>query len=121
MSGQTRVRGRESTSASTDGPPVKKRAVYRKTVERWVVENDCELNTFVVEVRHGRSQSRVPYSGVLSSPSSGRSLLVCIAFALPSLRGRPVSELLHLKNMQQQIHVCMHEQSSGAVQETACQ
>ena len=47
MFGQTRVRGRESTSASTDGPPVKKRAVYRKTVEKWVVENDRELNTFV--------------------------------------------------------------------------
>ena len=47
MSGQTRVRGRESTSASTDGPPAKKHAVYRKTVEKWVVENDHELNTFV--------------------------------------------------------------------------
>ena len=47
MSGQTRVRGRESASASTDGPPVKKCAVYRKTVEKWVVENDRELNTSV--------------------------------------------------------------------------
>ena len=45
-----------------------------------------------------------PCSGVLSSPSSGRSLLVCVTFAL---RGQPVSKLLHLKNMQQQI--CMHE------------
>lgn len=32
---------------STEGPPAKKRAVSRRTVEKWIVENDRELNTTV--------------------------------------------------------------------------
>ena len=35
------------SSSSSSGPPPKKRTVSRKTVEKWVVENDRELNTTV--------------------------------------------------------------------------
>ena len=30
-----------------EGPPTKKRAVCRKTVEKWIVDNNCALNTTV--------------------------------------------------------------------------
>ena len=44
MSGLTRDREEPSSSS---GPPSKKRAVSRKTMEKWVVENDRDLNTSV--------------------------------------------------------------------------
>ncbi len=47
MSGQACARSRESSSLSTEGPPAKKRAVCRRIVEKWVVENDRALNTSV--------------------------------------------------------------------------
>ena len=47
MSGHTGDREEPSCSSSSSGPPTKKRAVSRKTVEKWVVENDRELNTSV--------------------------------------------------------------------------
>ena len=44
MSGHTRDRKEPSSSS---GPPSKERAVSRKTVEKWVAENDRDLNTSV--------------------------------------------------------------------------
>ena len=44
MSGRTRDC---EESSSRTGPLTKKRAVLRKTVEKWVVENDRVLNTSV--------------------------------------------------------------------------
>ena len=32
-------------SGSNDGPPVKRRLVQKRTVEKWIAENDVELNT----------------------------------------------------------------------------
>ena len=47
MSKHTRDRKEPSSSSSSLGPPTKKCAVSRKTVEKWVVENNRELNTSV--------------------------------------------------------------------------
>ena len=47
MSGHTREREEPSFSSSSSGPPTKKRAVSRKTVEKWVMDNDRALNTSV--------------------------------------------------------------------------
>ena len=47
MSGHARDREEPSCSSSSSSPPTKKRVVSRKTVEKWVVENDRELNTSV--------------------------------------------------------------------------
>ena len=44
MSGEV-CRLRESSSS--EGPPAKKRAVSRRTAEKWVAEYDCTLNTTV--------------------------------------------------------------------------
>ena len=43
MSGQTRSR----VSLSSEHPPAKKRAVSRKTIKKWVMENNRTLNTSV--------------------------------------------------------------------------
>ena len=47
MSGHSKYREEPCSSSSSSGPPPKKRAISRKTVEKWVVENDRELNTSV--------------------------------------------------------------------------
>ena len=47
MSGHTKDREEPCSLSSSSVPPPKKRAVSRKTVEKWVVENDRELNTSV--------------------------------------------------------------------------
>ena len=51
MSAQ-RKRGLQSSSvidldAPCSGPPTKKRSLQKKTVEKWIVENDKELNSSV--------------------------------------------------------------------------
>ena len=47
MSGRTRDREEPSSSSSSMGPPTQKRTVSRKTMEKWVVENDRDLNTSI--------------------------------------------------------------------------
>ena len=47
MSGQQKRAhsGLPDDSCSNDGPPAKRRLVQKRTVEKWIAENDVELNT----------------------------------------------------------------------------
>ena len=61
MSGHTSDR-EEPSSSSIVGPPTKKHAVSRRTVEKWVVENNRALNTSWLKLHKldaGRSRPRV--------------------------------------------------------------
>ena len=47
MSGRKRARETQLEAAATSDCPAKKRGVSKKTAEKWVLENDRELNTSV--------------------------------------------------------------------------
>ena len=59
MSGRTSDREEPSLSSSIVGPSMKKHAVSRRTVEKWVVENNQALNTSWLKLDAGRSRPRV--------------------------------------------------------------
>ena len=58
MSGRTSDQEELSLSLSIVGPPTKKRAVSRRTLEKWVVENN-RANTSWLKLDAGRSRPRV--------------------------------------------------------------